>query len=173
MDMNMDIKDLIAKLKSKGGKSSTKTGGSSFTAFFDKNPKMKIIIPAVFVTISVLVALVIIITTKSPEIDTTPVGGGEAQNVDVLPQDVRDLEDIEIEGDNVFDEVDVANAKITAIIKNSDGYYTAVMETKTNSYSTLNVGDYINGSSWMVEDITDDCVIIALGEKQVEIKYGK
>jgi hypothetical protein len=91
----------------------------------------------------------------------------------VLPQDVRDFEDIEIDGGNVFDEVDVANAKITAIIKNSDGYYTAVMETKTNSYSTLNVGDYINGSSWMVEDITDDGVLIALGEKKVEIKYGK
>ena len=171
--MNMDVKDLIAKLKSVGSKTTAKKGGSSFTAFFDKNPQMKIIIPAVLVGISVLVALVIIITTKSPTIDTSPVGGGEAQNVDVLPQDVRDLEDIEIEGDNVFDDVDVANAKITAIIKNSDGYYTAVMQTKTNSYSTLNVGDYINGSSWMVEDITDDCVIIALGEKKVEIKYGK
>ena len=171
--MNMDVKDLIAKLKSGGSKTTAKKGGSSFTTFFDKNPQMKIIIPAVLVAISVLVALVFIITTKSPTIDTSPVGGGEAQNVDVLPQDVRDLEDIEIEGGNVFDEVDVANAKITAIIKNSDGYYTAVMQTKTNSYSTLNVGDYINGSSWMVEDITDDCVIIALGEKKVEIKYGK
>mgnify|MGYP003319652337 CR=1 FL=1 len=58
----MDIKDLIAKLKSGSGKSSTKAGGSSFTAFFDKNPKMKIIIPAVLVAISVLVALVIIIS---------------------------------------------------------------------------------------------------------------
>lgn len=171
--MNMDIKDLIAKLKSGSGKGSKKAGGSSLTAFLDKNPKMKIIIPVVLIVISVLVAVVIIVTTKSPDIDTTPVGGGEAQQVDALPQDVRDLEDIEIEGGNVFDEVDVANAKITAIIKNSDGYYTAVMETKTNSYSTLNVGDYINGSSWMVEDITDDSVLIALGEKKVEIKYGK
>lgn len=170
--MNMDIKDLIAKLKSGSGKDSKKAGGSSLTAFLDKNPKMKIIIPVVLIVISVLVAVVIIVTTKSPDIDTTPVGG-EAQQVDALPQDVRDLEDIEIEGGNVFDEVDVANAKITAIIKNSDGYYTAVMETKTNSYSTLNVGDYINGSSWMVEDITDDSVLIALGEKKVEIKYGK
>lgn len=171
--MNMDIKDLIAKLKSGSGKDSKKAGGSSLTAFLDKNPKMKIIIPVVLIVISVLVAVVIIVTTKSPDIDTTPVGSGEAQQVDALPQDVRDLEDIEIEGGNVFDEVDVANAKITAIIKNSDGYYTAVMETKTNSYSTLNVGDYINGSSWMVEDITDDSVLIALGEKKVEIKYGK
>lgn len=173
MNMNMDIKDLIAKLKSGSKNSGAKTGGKGLTAFLEKNPKMKIIIPALLVAISVLVALVIIITTSSPEVDTSPVGGGEAQNVDVLPQDVRDFEDIDISDGNVFDEVDVANAKITAIIKNSDGYYTAVMETKTNSYSTLNVGDYINGSSWMVEDITDDGVLIALGEKKVEIKYGK
>lgn len=171
--MNMDIKDLIAKLKSGSGKSNTKAGESSFTAFFDKNPKMKIIIPAVVIAISVLVALAIILSVKSPKIDTTPVGGGEAQNVDVLPQDVREYEDIDIEGGNVFDEVDVANAKITAIIKNSDGYYTAVMETKTASYPNLNVGDYINGSSWMVEDITENGVVIALGEKKVEIKYGE
>lgn len=171
--MNMDIKDLFAKLKSGSGKSSAKAGGSSFTAFFDKNPKMKVIIPAILIAISVLVAFVIIVTTETAEIDTTPVGGGQAQNVDVLPQDVRELEDIDVDGDSVFDEVDVANAKITAIIKNSDGYYTAVMQTKTNSYPNLNVGDYINGSSWMVEEITDDSVTIALGEKKVEIKYGK
>ena len=41
--MNMDIKELFAKLK--GGKSGK--GGSGFTAFFDKNPKMKIIIPII------------------------------------------------------------------------------------------------------------------------------
>ena len=171
--MNMDVKDLFAKLKSGGGKTSAKAGGSSFTAFFDKNPKMKIIIPVVLITISVLVAIVIIFSTKSLEINTTPVGGGEAQNVEALPQDVRDLEDIDVEGDSVFDEIDLANAKITVIIYNPDGYYTAVMQTKTNSYTTLNVGDYVDGSSWMVEDITDDGVILALGEKKVEIKYGK
>lgn len=172
MNMNMDIKDLIAKLKSGSGKSSTKAGGSSFTAFFDKNPKMKIIIPAVLVAISVLVALVIIISTNSPEIDTTPVGGGEAQNVDVLPQDVRDLEDIEIEGGNVFDEVDLAEARVGAILYNQEGYYTASLETKAKPDGvTIKVGDYIG--SWLVKDITDDEVIFALGEKKVEIKYGK
>lgn len=168
--MNMDIKDLIAKLK--GGSGGGKKESNGITAFFDKNPKMKIIIPAIVGAISILVALAIVITTDSPEIDKTPVVGGEAQNVDVLPQDVRDLEDIEVDGENVFDEVDIANAKITAIIEISDGYYTAVMETKTNSYPTLQVGDYVGGSSWLVEDITADCVILALGEKKVEIKYG-
>lgn len=166
--MNMDIKDLFAKLKGGSGK---KSGG--IVAFFEKNPKMKIIIPAIFLAISLLVALVIIITTGSLKVDTKPIDSSGGEQVDVLPKDVRELEDIQTGGENIFDDVDVANAKITAIIVNSDGYYTAVMETARNSYSTLQVGDYINNSSWQVEDITDDCVIIALGEKKVQINYDK
>ena len=59
--MNMDIKELFAKLK--GSKGGGKSGGG-ITAFFDKNPKMKIIIPIVLIAISVLVALIIIFTTE-------------------------------------------------------------------------------------------------------------
>ena len=169
--MNMDIKDLIAKLKSGGGKSSAK-GGSGFTAFFDKNPKMKIIIPIVLIAISVLVAIVIIVTTESPEFDTTPVGGGEAQNVDVLPEDVRELENIELADGNVFDEVDLANAKVTAIVYNSEGYYTATLQTKLKPDGvTIKVGDKIG--EWLVESIDDNEVVFTLGEEVVVIKYGK
>lgn len=165
--MNMDIKDLIAKLK--GGSGGAKRGGG-LTGFFDKNPKMKIIIPAIVAAISVLVAIVIIATTNSPEIDTTPVSG-EGQKVEALPQDVRDLEDIDVEGEGVFDDVAIAKAKITAIYYNQDGYYTATMVTETKSYPNLQVGDYIDGSSWQVVEINDQCVVVALGEKEVTIKY--
>lgn len=166
--MNMDIKDLIAKLK--GGSGGTKRGGG-LTGFFDKNPKMKIILPAVLAAISILVAVVIIATTNSPEIDTTPVGSGEAQKVEALPQDVRDLEDIDVEGEGVFDDVAISNAKITAIYYNQDGYYTATMVTDTKSYPNLQVGDYIDGSSWQVIEINEQCVVVALGEKEVTIKF--
>ncbi len=166
--MNMDIKDLIAKLK--GGSSGNKRGGG-LTGFFEKNPKMKIIIPSILAAISILVAIIIIVTTSSPEIDTTPVASGEVQNVDALPQDVRDLEDIDVEGENIFDDVAVANAKITAIYYNQDGYYTATMVTDTKSYPNLQVGDYIDGSSWQVIEINEQCVVVALGEKEVTIKF--
>lgn len=166
--MNMDIKDLIAKLK--GGNSGNKRGGG-LTGFFEKNPKMKIIIPSILAAISILVAIIIIVTTSSPEIDTTPVASGEVQNVDALPQDVRDLEDIDVEGENIFDDVAVANAKITAIYYNQDGYYTATMVTDTKSYPNLQVGDYIDGSSWQVIEINEQCVVVALGEKEVTIKF--
>lgn len=165
--MNMDIKDLIAKLK--GGSGGNKRGGG-ITEFFNKNPKMKIILPAILAAISLLVAIVIIATTHSPDIDTTPVGAGEAQHVDALPQDVRDLEDIEVEGGGVFDDVAVANAKIKGIYYNEDGYYTATMVTDTESY-LISVGDYIGGSSWQVIEINDQYVVIALGEKEITLKY--
>lgn len=165
--MNMDIKDLIAKLK--GGSGGNKRGGG-ITAFFEKNPKMKIILPAILAVISVLVAAVIIVTTKSPEIDTTPVGNGEIQQADALPQDVRDYEDIEVEGEGVFSDVTIANAKITGIYYNNDGYYSATMATDTGSY-LICVGDYIGGSSWQVVEINDQCVVVALGEKEITLKY--
>lgn len=169
--MNMDVKDLIAKLKSGSGKNSAK-GGSSFTAFFDKNPKMKVIIPAVLVAISVLVAIVIIVSTKSIEIDTSPVVGGEAQNVDLLPQDVRDLEDIEVEGGSVFDEVDLADAKYTAVVYNDDGYYTATLQTKLKPDGiTVKVGDKLG--EWLIESIDEEKIVFALEEEKVVVKYGR
>ncbi len=170
--MNMDIKDLIAKLK--GGNKNSGKGGGGITAFFEKNPTMKIVLPAVLLAIAAIVAIVIVVSTaiNKTEVDTSPVDAN-AQEVDILPQDVRDFEDLDTEGDGVFDEVDIANAKVTTIIRNSDGYYTAVMETKTNSYSTLQVGDYINGSSWQVEEITDDYVLLGLGDKKVELRLGE
>ena len=167
--MNMDIKDLIAKLKGNGG--GDKRGGG-ITGFFEKNPKMKVIIPALCLGISVLVALVIIVTTGTIEIDESPVGGNNSgSEVDILPEDVRQYEDIEVLGDDVFDDVALANAKVTVIIVNSDGYYTATVETDNQSYPHLQVGDYVGTSSWLVEDITDDCVIVALGEKKIKLDY--
>ena len=168
--MNMDIKDLIAKLKSGSGGNKRSAGG--LTGFFEKNPKMKVVIPAICLGISVLVALVIIFTTGTIEIDESPVGGNNTgSQVDVLPQDVRNYEDIEVLGDDVFDDVALANAKVTAIIVNSDGYYTATVEADNQSYPHLQVGDYVGTSSWLVEDITDECVIVALGEKKIQLTY--
>lgn len=170
--MNMDIKDLFAKLKKGKGSGGSAKGGSKFLAFFDKNPKMKIIIPVILIVISVLVAGIIIFTTEKNTVGDIPTGGAtNGDKVDVLPEDVRNLEDIELEGDDVFDEVDVSHAKITAIMVNSDGYYTATMVTDTQSFPHLQVGDYIGGSSWLVENITDDAVTITLGEKRVELKF--
>ena len=165
--MNMDIKELFAKLK--GSKGGGKSGGG-ITTFFDKNPKMKIIIPIILIAISVLVALIIIFTTEKTKIDTTPVNSGDAAQAEVLPQNVRNKEDIPLDGDDVLSESALAHGKVTAILVNSDGYYTAIVETDKQSYQKLQVGDYLDDSSWIVENITDDSVVISLGETKVELK---
>ncbi|MGN1161682.1 MAG: hypothetical protein ACI4SX_05470, partial [Candidatus Fimenecus sp.] len=146
-------------------------GGSGFTAFFDKNPKMKIIIPIILIAISVLVALIIIFTTEKTKIDTTPVNSGDAAQAEVLPQNVRNKEDIPLDGTDVLDDVALSHGKVTAIMFNSEGYYTATVETDNQHYPNLQVGDYLGDSSWIVESITDDSVVISLDDTKVELKY--
>ena len=165
--MNMDIKELFAKLR--GGKGGGKSGGG-ITAFFDKNPKMKVIIPAILIGISLIVALVIIVTTEKTKIDTTPANSGDAAQAEVFPQDVRNKEDIPLEGADVLSESALSHGKVTAILVNSDGYYTATVETDNQSYPHLQVGDCLGDSSWTVENITDNTVIISFGETKVELK---
>lgn len=170
MDMNMDVKDLFAKLKKDKGE---KKVGGGLTGFFEKNPKMKIIIPVVLIAISVIVALIIIFTTGKNDVKDVDSNNFEnQQQVQVLPQDVIEHESYE-NGDDVFDEVEIANAKITMIMNNSDGYYTACMVTDHNTFPHLQVGDHINGSSWLVENITDDTVTVSSNDKKIELKLSK
>lgn len=163
MDKNMDVKDLIAKLKS-GGKKKNGRGESSLAKFFEKNPKMKIIIPAVVILIFVAVAVVIVLSGVN--VDTTLEEGVTvaAQSVEVLPQVERTQEAIG-EGVDPFSEDVIANAKLKGIIYNSAGYRTAIVSTKYASY-TLQTGDYVSTSEWLVEDITDSSVTFSLGEKK-------
>ena len=170
MNWNIDIKDLFAKLK--GGRSGGKKGGG-ITSFFEKNPKMKIILPVILLVISLAVALVIIFTTGSTDIDTSPVGAsGEGAQVDILPDDVREIEDIDLNGEDVIGKADLARAKLTTIIVNSEGYYTAVVETESYSYSTLQVGDYL-GDSWLVENIDDTSITLCCDDEKVVLEIEK
>ena len=173
MDMNMDVKDLFAKLKKgKSAEKKSSTGGG-ITGFFEKNPKMKIIIPVILIVISVAVALTIIFTTGKTNIPTGPADiPNEGQKVDILPEDVNFHEEFDKVGGDVFDEVDIANARVTFISQNSEGYYTAVVETKKASFTTLKVGDHINGSDWLVEGIDDNGVELSCNGKKIELKYN-
>ena len=166
--MNMDIKDLIAKLKGGNG---GRNGGMA--AFFEKNPKMKIIIPAIFLVISILIALVIIIGTGKTKIPDVPASTGDpSQNVEVLPQDIRDAEKLDgINDEKVFNEAVLAHPKVTAIFYNNDGYYVATVETDNAHYPNLKVGDNVAGSDWLVESISDTEVVFTCGDQRVTVKY--
>lgn len=172
MDMNMDVKDLFAKLKKGGDKKGKKSGGNGFVRFFEKNPKMKVIIPSIFVLIAVIVAVVFIVTGIKTDTETDgslsePAGA----KVDVLPMLERPQGEALEDGANPFDEDAIANAKLTGTIYNRDGYYTATVATEHRSY-VLQVGDYVAESEWLVESITENSITFSMGEKKrtVEMK---
>lgn len=168
MDMNMNVKDVIAKLKS--GKKKDARGGSAITKFFEKNPKMKIIIPAIILLISVAVAIAIIISGVTADTELAPEVSVAGQSVEVLPQLERTTAPIG-EGVDPFSEDVIANATLTGIVYNSAGYRTAIVNTQYASY-VLQAGDYVSTSSWLVEDITDNSITFSLDGKTrtVEMK---
>ena len=171
MDKNMDIKDLFKKLKESGGKKDARKGGK-LNAFFEKNPKMKYILPAVVVAIAVAAA-VIIAVAGLPDTELPPPPDVQGQEGAILPElernDHQELED----GADPFAEDIMANAKCTGIIYNSGGYLTAILATKDNSKGyVVQVGDHVGTSDWYVEAIDDTSVTISMGEKQRTIEMG-
>lgn len=172
MDMNIDVKDLFAKLKKGGDKKDKKSGGSAFVRFFDKNPKMKVIIPSIFVLIAVAVAVVFIVTGVKTDTNTDgPLSEPAGAKVDVLPMLERPEGETLKDGADPFDEDAIANAKLTGTIYNREGYYTATVSTEHKSY-VLQVGDHVAGSEWLVDAITENSITFSMGEKTrtVEMK---
>lgn len=169
MDMNIDIKDLIAKVKSKSGKKDARKG-NSLTKFFEKNPKMKIILPAVIVAIALAVAVIIIISGVNTDTELGEDVTVAGQSVAVLPQLERNESETLADGVDPFAEDVIANAKITGIVDNSDGYKTAILKTEYASY-IVQAGDYVGGSEWLVESITDTEVTCSIGEKVRTIQF--
>lgn len=163
LDKNMDVKDLFKNLKSKGGKKDGRKSGG-LNAFFEKNPKMKIILPAVVVLIAVAVAVIIIVTgvTTDTTVDDTAVAG---QSVMVLPQAVRNETETLAEGADPFSEDAISNGKITVMGYNSDGVRTAVVQNQYGTSYLLEVGSRVGDSEWYVDSIDDTSVTFSMGEK--------
>lgn len=168
MDKNMDIKDLFKKIKSGGSKDARK--GGKLNAFFDKNPKMKYILPAIVVLIALAVAIIIIVT-GNPNTDIPEPVTVQGQEVAVLPQlERRETDELE-DGADPFEEDVLANAKVTGMIYNFGGYWTATIATKDNKNGfTVQVGDYVGSSDWYVESIDGTSVVVTMGEKSRTIE---
>lgn len=58
----------------------------------------------------------------------------------------------------------IANAKLTGVFYNSDGFRTAILKTEYASY-IVQVGDYVGDSTWLVEEITDSDATFSTGDK--------
>lgn len=151
MDMKMDVKDLFAKLK-KGGDS--KSGGG-LTAFLEKNPAMKVVVPAVLIVIAIAVALLIIFSVNKTEVDKSPVNV-QSQNVYALPQQYFPKGD-EKQGDTVGD-IALEHPRLTAIF--DMGRPVVTIETDNGSYPNLEVGQKIGDSDWSVYEVKDNSVVL-------------
>lgn len=162
MDMNIDMKDLLAKLK--GGQKKDARAGSSFVKFFEKNPKMKILIPVIFLVIAAIVAAVFIFSGINTDTDVDPNSVPAGASVDVLPMLERNEGVTLADGVDPFAEDVIANAKLTGIFYNSDGFRTAILQTEYASY-IVQVGDYVGDSTWLVDEITDSDATFSTGEK--------
>lgn len=162
----MDIKELIAKIT---GKNKEPTSGSakkknSISLFFEKNPKMKVIIAAIAIIVSVAVAVIVAMSYARPKTDlSTDVTIAADSNVDVLPDLERDVGSKDYEGRDPFSENVLDSAKLTGIY-DFYGYKTATLQTSVKSY-TLREGDSVGNSEWVVSEITDNSITIISGEK--------
>lgn len=169
--MNIDIKALIAKITGKDkGSVPAKRKENPISKFFQKNPKMKIIVAAIAVVVSLAVAVTIILTYKnsSPDLDTN-VTANENAAVDILPETERDIGET-VNGEDPFDENALNAAKLTGIY-DFYGYKTATLQTSSKSY-TLREGDSVGKSDWIVSEITDSSIKIALGDKTKSYTLG-
>ena len=155
MDMNMDVKDLFAKLK-KGGGSKTGNSGSGITAFLEKNPAMKVIVPAVLIALALLIALLIILGVEKKEVDDTPINV-QSQNVYALPQQYLPQGD-EKTGDTVGN-IALENPRLTAIY--NMGRPVVTIQTDNGRYPNLELGQNIGDSSWTVYEIKENSVILS------------
>ncbi len=92
------------------------------------------------------------------EVNGTTVSGEadpNANEVQVLPETVRNFGGADVT--NPFLTESLNNVRVTGVISNSDGKYTAIIETDASSY-VVGVGDTIPGSAWSVSEITGDSV---------------
>ncbi|MEG2174934.1 MAG: hypothetical protein RR135_05575 [Oscillospiraceae bacterium] len=78
-----------------------------------------------------------------------------ATSVEVLPQNIRSFNG---GGENnPFATESLGEVRITGIVSNSNGLYTAIVESQSASY-ILSIGDQLFGSSWEVSKITKNSV---------------
>ena len=140
------------------------------SSFFEKNPIMKILLPVILIAIAFIVAIMIIFQGINTDTDVDENITAAGQAVVILPQEERTETETLAEGVDPFSEDVLANAKVTGIIYNSDGYRTAILQSKYGAY-TVQVGDMVGSSDWYVVAIDDSSVTVSLDEKTRIIEF--
>ncbi len=138
--------------------------------FFQKNPIMKIVIPAIAFLIIVSVFLIIVfgdkVFTEDPQQNTGTVAP-DSNVVEVLPgnNEITDKKVLEIINDDPLSADILSSAKYTGYVGGSSGLKTALIEIGSGKdVLVLSVGETVGDSSWEVTEIDEDYVLFKAGK---------
>ncbi len=143
--------------------------GLKIVEFFEKNPLMKIIIPAILLVIIVAVLAIVIfsdgVITGDP--DDVDVSIDDSQAVEVWNGESDLLKDKEliklIEDDPLSPDI-LSTAKYTGYIVGSSGLKTAQIEIGSGDSLVLTLGETVGDSEWEVTEITKSYIVFKAGE---------
>ncbi len=143
--------------------------GLKIVEFFEKNPLMKIIIPAILLVIIVAVLAIVIfsdgIITGDP--DDVDVNIDDSQAVEVWNGESDILKDKElvklIEDDPLSPDI-LSTAKYTGYIVGSSGLKTAQVEIGSGDTLVLTLGETVGDSEWEVTEITKTYIVFKAGD---------
>ena len=138
--------------------------------FFDKNPIMKIVIPAILFLIIVAIFILVIFgdgilmnKDDSDSVDTST----QSNEVQVIPGNniIKDKELVELIDDDPLSPDILSSAKYTGSVVGSSGLKTALIQIGSEGDTlTLCLGETIGDSNWELKEITSDYVIFKAGE---------
>ena len=149
--------------------------------FFDKNPMMKIIVPAVLLVVlcGVIVFVVLgdgILMDENNLGTTTMAEASEYVNVyDGSNGPIKDKEVVELIKKDPLSEDILASAVYKGYVQGSSGLKTATVQIGTEGdFLVLSQGEKIGDSEWEVIEINPQYIIVEAGDVQrkLEIKNG-
>lgn len=143
--------------------------GLKVVEFFEKNPLMKIIIPAVLFVILAAVFIFIIFGDGiiTGDVDDVDVTIDDSAAVEVWNGESDILKDKEliklIENDPLSPDI-LSTAKYTGYIVGSSGLKTAQVEIGSGDSLVLTLGETVGDSEWEVTEITKSYIVFKAGD---------
>ena len=139
-------------------------------SFFEKNPFMKIVIPAILLLLIVAIFLVVefsdgILTGKDDE--NTSATTQVSNEVQLLPGNniIKDMEVVELIKEDPLSQDILASAAYKGSVGGNSGMKTALIQIgDKNETLVLCEGETIGESSWELIEIADSYVIFKAGE---------
>lgn len=138
--------------------------------FFEKNPIMKILIPAILFLIIVAIFILVIFgdgILMDKDDDASVDSSNQSNEVLVIPENdiIKDKEIVELIDNDPLSPDILASAKYTGSVVGSSGLKTALIHIGSQGDTlTLAVGETVGDSDWELKEIASDYVIFKAGE---------